>query len=192
MKKIILIWSVLLIAVTSHAQRNYRHSVGIDIGYMNGVSLKFNLVDNLYLQGDLGATFGVNPFDFIYYSFAPPFMQADLGGQIHVLYEKPSNKYSILSWIVGGGGKFGKECFHSLSSPFFRAGATALLGLEWNFDILPMSLQLDTRLGYGVAFAIDKSSTNHSYHWFYSVDEPYHFFDYSIVFSVRYCFGRRQ
>ena len=191
MKKIIIICGVLLVAVASHAQRNFRHSVGINIGhYLNGVSLKFNLVDNLYLQGDFGFTLVVNPLAEIHYSLGP-FFQADLGGQIHVLYEKPSNKYSILSWIVGGGGKFGKECLHSLSSPFFRASATVLLGLEWNFDI-PLSLQFDTRLGYGVAFATDKSSTSHSYHWFYSVDEPCHFFDYSLVFSVRYCFGRRK
>ena len=179
---------MLLIAVTSHAQRNFRHSVGIDVGCLNGVSLKFNLVDNLYLQGDLGATFMASPLSFIHYSFGP-FMQVDLGGQIHVLYEKPFNNHPIVSWIVGGGGGFGKECLQSLSSPFFKASATALLGLEWTFDI-PWSLQLDTRLGYGVAFATDKSSTFS--HWFYSVDESYHFFDYSIVFSVRYCFGRRK
>jgi hypothetical protein len=187
MKKIMMICSVLLIAVSSHAQQNFRHSVGVDIGHLYGVSLKLNLVDNLYLQGDFGATLVANPLSFIHYGFGP-FMQVDLGGQIHVLYEKPFNKHPKVSWLAGGGGGFGKECLQSISSPFFKAGATALFGLEWTFGI-PLSLQLDTRLGYGVAFALDKSSNNS--HFFYSVDEPYHFFDYALVFSIRYCFGKR-
>lgn len=168
---------------------NYKHSVGINVGWLDGLSLRFNIGKNIHLQTDFGFAFHANPLYFIHEAFGGPFLYADMGFQVNVLYENKFPNSNNTFWIAGGGLSFGKECTESFKSPYLKTGAKAILGIEWKFDI-PLSLQLDTRQGYGVIFAQIKSN-NENKHLLLS-NSPVHFFDYSFVFSVRYHFGKRN
>jgi len=169
---------------------NNKHSLGLNIGWLDGLSLKFNMWNNLFIQTDIGVSCQANPFCFIHESFGGPFLYTDLGVQLNVFYEKLFPNSCNAYWLAGGGIHIGKECTESIKSPYFKTGAKIMLGIEWKFNI-PLSLQLDTRQGYGVIFAIDNKSFE-SKHLFLSTKHPIHFFDYSFVFSIRYHFGKKN
>ena len=166
---------------------NYKHSVGLNIGWLDGLSMKFNVGENLYLQTDIGGSFHANPLCFIHDALGGPVIYTDLGVQLNVFYENRFPKRSNAYWIVGGGMSFGKDCTESIKSPNYKTGADVMLGIEWKFNI-PLSIQLDTRQGYGVIFAPTKVA-NDNKDLLYSKN-PWQFYDYSFVFSVRYCFGK--
>lgn len=42
----------------------HKHSVGVNVGWLDGLSLKFNFGNNIYLQTDFGFSFHANPFFF--------------------------------------------------------------------------------------------------------------------------------
>lgn len=55
------------------------HSIGINVGWLNGVSLKFHLKNKVYLQTDLGLFYSANPLYFIHDVFGP-FLYLGYGG----------------------------------------------------------------------------------------------------------------
>ncbi len=168
------------------AQNNYRHSVGANLSWMNGISFKFNLKGNVYLQTDWGMGINTNVlFPVINELYFCP----DLGGQVNILYERKFSKTANTYWIVGGGICGAKDWSKGLTSPYWKTGAKVVLGLEWCFDI-PMSIQLDMRHGYGLMFSANKNFDGGENLLFTINHVPFHFYDFSMVFSIRYCFDK--
>ena len=163
------------------------HSIGINVGWLNGISLKFRLKNDVYLQTDLGLSYSANPLYFIHYVFGP-FLYLGYGGQVCVLYENNFPMKSNVFWITGAGMSFFKSIVSYPDSPAFKSGISAVLGIEWKFKI-PLSIRLDTRQGYGVLFAPIRNPKTQSVP---SPDYPWHFFDYAFVLSLNYHFGKKN
>lgn len=166
----------------------HKHSVGVNVGWLDGLSLKFNFGNNIYLLTDFGFSFHANPFFFIHETFGGPWLYADFGVQLNLIYENRFSNSRNTFWFAGGGVSFGKECTESFKSPYMKTGVKVMLGIEWKLDI-PLSLQLDTRQGYGVIFT--QTNNDVEKHLILS-NGSMHFFDYSFVFSVRYHFGNKN
>ena len=169
----------------------YKHSIGLSLGMFNGISLKNNLVSNVYLQTDIGFSYIGMPFSLIMTS-EPLLGYLDIGARLGFIYEKSFLKHKNSFWFLGGGFDFGKDIIDD-SAPYgfsslypLKVGAHAIVGFEWTFNI-PLSLQLDIRPGYGVLFASNKFV--HSNDWFVITKFPCHFFDFTVAFSIRYLFG---
>lgn len=195
MKKIItiLIFSVFATAsAQSYTQdtlglHNYRYSMGADIGWFDGIMLKIQIKNNLYLQADVGMGLF---FNFLALPISPS-LTCDLGGQLNLLYEKKFPKRTNTYWIAGGG------IYYAAVSPdgntkkvnTMKGGIKAILGIEYFVgERLPLSLQVDMRIGYNILY-----SPNNSYRGeFIPSDNPYHYFDYGFVFSIRYYFGKKN
>ena len=69
-----------------------------------------------------------------------------------------------MDWFIGGGFSSG----YDIGEETFKLGVNAMLGMEFMFDRIPLTLQLDFRPGLGV---LDFDET---------------FFDYAIGIGVRY------
>ncbi len=137
----------------------YKHSLGLVVGNINGISYKTFIKDHFAIELDLAGfevSLGV-PFDMYW---AAPVLN------LNFLYQGQFTKG--LYGIAGGGINIGYELFEHGG----KAGAGALLGLEYVFE-KPVSLQFDFRPGYGCVF--DDI-------W------DYHFFDWAVCLSVRYVF----
>ena len=160
----------------------YKHSVGINVGWVDGLSLKFNLHRNVYLQADLGLALGVRPLYFVK-GFFGPLLDVGYGGQIQVYAEDRFPEKTNTFWMLGGGVGYSK-CFGTIPENWdSKFGIHVLLGIEWKFDI-PLSLQLDFRPGCSAMFPTNYKS-NHLF-----LDNSWFFIDYAFVFSVRYNFGK--
>ena len=165
----------------------YKHSVGFSaFCSFVGVSLKFNLKENLYLQSDFGGNAYIN-FLFIPVS---PALGVDFGVQSYLLYERKFPRRSNTYWIVGGGLNFaGVPHIPYSKQVSLKGGLKAIFGIEYIAEKAPFSIQLDTRWGYGVIYStqgVEAYRRNGEI----PDNNPYHFLDYGIVFSLRYHFGK--
>ena len=166
---------------------NYKYSVGVDIGWFDGVSLKVNLGKNIFLQTDIGMGIFLNLFALT----ISPDITVDLGGQLFLFYENKFPRRTNTYWLAGGG-----LCFAALSPTdqtkkvnTIKGGAKALLGIEYYFGgKAPLSIQVDTRLGYNVMYSPKDTRRG----VFIPSDNPYHYFDYGFVFTLRYHFGKKN
>ena len=171
------------------AQNNYKHSVGGCAGSITGISLKFNLKDNVYLQTDWGVSLSTNLLCPVINEL---YICPNLGGQLNILYEKKFRNATNTFWIIGGGVCGAKDLAKGITSPYWKTGVRLVWGIEWCFDF-PLSIQLDTRQGYGLFFSSDKNFDGSENPLFFTFGHvPFHFYDFSLVFSVRYCFGKND
>ena len=171
---------------------NYKHSVGLNVGMHSGFTMKFNLKNNWCFQADMGVSLLVNPFSYNI-GVLGPWFYVDFGGHLNLLYERKFTKRTHTFWFVGIGGGFGKELIGAqkpMDSPYMKTDTYGILGIEWFFDI-PLSLQLETQLGYGLIFA-PKNANFDNVSPFFEWPNPYHFMEIAFVFSVKYCFGKRN
>ena len=153
-----------------------------------GVSLKFNLRNNLYLQTDIGGDAYLN-FLFIPQS---PTLRADFGAQFYLLYEDKFPKRTNTYWIVGGGLNFAGVPHIPYSKQIsLKSGAKALLGIEYIPENTPISIQFDSRIGYGIMYST-KGVKPWERNGYLSDNNPYHFFDYGFVFTLRFHFGKKN
>ena len=167
---------------------NNKHSVGISaFCSFVGVSLKFNLKNNLYLQTDFGGNAYLN-FLFIPVS---PGLGADFGAQVYLLYEDVFPHRTNVFWVAGCGLNLaGVPHIPYSKQVSLKGGAKAILGIECALGNTPFSIQVDTRWGYGIMYST-KGVRSWERNGYIPEDNPYHFLDYSIVFSLRYHFDKR-
>ena len=165
-----------------------KNSIGISaLCSFVGISLKYNLKRNLYLQTDIGGNAYIN-FLFIPHS---PTLGADFGAQIYLLYEDLFPKRTNTYWIVGGGLNFaGVPHIPYSKQVSLKGGAKVILGIEFIPEKTPISIQIDTRLGYGIMYST-KGVRPWERNSYLPGDNPYHFFDYGFVFSLRFHFSKR-
>ena len=167
----------------------YKHSVGGCAGSMAGLSMKFNLKGNVYLQTDWGVTSHLSPL-YPYIEELGPMLYVGIGGDVSFLYEKKIRNTTNMWWLAGINLIGDKHIDNDFKTGYWRTGARIVLGIEWRLDI-PICFQLEARQGYGLIFAPDWDKHDFSKDKYWSFcGSPYHFFDFSMVFSVRYCFGQ--
>lgn len=164
---------------------NYQYSIGVCVGaWFNGISLKSNLAHNLYLQSDFGLGIDIRK------SIVPE--GCDIGFKINLLYENRILNRTNTYWLVGGG-IVGGIVPHDAGKKevSLKGGVQAILGIEYIFDSIPMSLQIDTREGYGIIYSAKGTNPSNRIGMI-SNNNPYHFFDYSFVFSLRFHFNKKN
>lgn len=190
MKKIIITLLLICVLGGMSAQNdadtaglhNYKHSVGIDLAWMYGVSWKYNMINNWYLQTDLGVTF---------WGLEIP-ITLDVGGRLFVFYEDLFSKRTNTYWIVGGGVGLGAVP-HTLGGKeaSLKGSAQTLLGIEFNPRNTHLSFQFDARLGYGIIYSTEGVEPSGRL-GFVSNANPYHYFDFAFVASIRFFFCKKN
>ncbi|MBR3559275.1 MAG: hypothetical protein IKN78_10420 [Bacteroidales bacterium] len=156
------------------------HSVGINLGWTDGVSLKFNIEGNVYLQSDIGIN-----MHFLVPIIPIPF---DIGCDVKAVYEKKFSKATNTCWFAGGGLSFGIVPHSKKDNGIsFKESVLSIFGIEYMMDSHPLSVQFDARFGYGI---IHTPKVIRPDRIGFPNDNPYHFLDFGIVFSLRYHFGK--
>ena len=181
--------SVQTINKETRGASDKKNSVGISaFCSFVGVSLKFNLRNNLYFQTDIGGDAYLN-FLFIPRS---PTLGADFGTQFYILYEDKFPKRTNTYWIVGGGLNLAGVPHIPYSKQIsFKSGAKVLLGIEYMPENTSISIQIDTRMGYGIMYST-KGVKPWERNGYLPNDNPYSFFDYGFVFTLRFHFGKKN
>ena len=167
----------------------FKYSVGLSwFSSFNGVSLKFNLNNHLYLQTDFGAHAYLN---FLFIPISPT-LGADFGTQIYLLYENKFPRRTNIYWMAGGGLNFaGVPHLPYSKQVSLKGGAQAILGIEFMAESVPLSVQVDTRWGYGVIYST-KGVKPWERNGYIPENNPYHFLDYGFVVTLRYHFDKRN
>lgn len=177
----------------------YKHSLGIVAGNINGISYKTFVRKHFAIELDLaGCEVSLCSFRDYYeyydnYNYQSKYYEyirtvsAMSGPVLHLNFLYQGHFTKGLYGMVGGGINIGYSFTPELrkayrpnmyNNPyanweeFGKAGAGALLGLEYVFE-KPVALQFDFRPGYGILF---------------SDLDYYNFFDWSLCLSVRYVF----
>ena len=198
MKKLMKIISLSFIVIfltgnaVTYAQSSYNHSIGVTVGTFYGPTYKTFLMEKMALQVDLGVKLNTI-LDW-------PGVAWDLELNPNLAYQSNIGNSGLL-WFAGGGLSLGYafvETYKSYSD-YFNAGkfgVNAIIGMEYIFSSVPLSLQLDFRPGYGLIFyneILDPSDI-----WWAEIlgmtDKDYkykirdHYFDWTIGLSLRYTF----
>ena len=115
---------ILLLASTSFSQ-NYKMALGFKGGYPGYGSLnaKKSISKSDYLEASIGG-FGRNSYS--------------TGFHVELDYERMQALEDGFSFYYGGGVLLG------LTSSFVHLAPKALLGLEYNFEDLPLNISIDT------------------------------------------------
>lgn len=134
-KTILLAFVLLLIGSTTAFSQQYRHAVGLKLGYDFALTYKMNLSEANSI--DLGVnlhpwgTFGLNVYGYYNWQWA-------------------INQVPGLSWYVGPGAHIG------FFSNAFYLSINGLIGLEYKFQNIPLALSIDW--GPGVGFVMAKET----------------------------------
>ena len=115
---------ILLLASSSFSQ-NYKMAIGFKGGYPGYGSLnaKKSISNSDYLEASIGG-FGRYPYN--------------VGFNVQIDYERMQALEEGFSFYYGGGVLLG------LTSSFVHLAPKALLGLEYNFEDLPLNISIDT------------------------------------------------
>lgn len=172
-KKILLVVALVVAAASAQAQQPYKHSIGVSVGSLEGVSYKMFFTDQLALHADLGfqmlATVGGSDGytnDLRFWTFV---------ANPNVVYQDNITGWNWggIGWFAGGGLSLGLAQGFSSNTTLGKWGINAIAGVELGLDDAPLAISLDFRPGYGMAF-VENGSVS--------------FFDWAIAASVRYTF----
>ncbi len=208
MKKILLrITLVALFATTifSANAQNYKHSAGIVVGTMEGLSYKGFISNNLAIQADLVfkvlPTAGTSTLSTKFYgeygtsnwsepiTVSSSFTGWSFEANPNLLYQSQITDFDecTLYWYAGGGVSLGLGREFSVGQEAGvdgKWGLNAIGGVELAFDI-PLAIFLDFRPGYGMYFTnrIDRvpGLSTHT-------RGITNFFDWGLGLGARYCF----
>ncbi len=146
MYKSLLFLGLILTTSLASAQQFSEHSLGLRLGDGNGfgseISYQYGLSEQNRLEIDLGWNDG-DDFD---------------GFKLTGVYQWVWNLEGNFNWYVGAGAGFGSYEYevNIPNSPAFNEDETFLLaagqiGIEYNFNEIPLQLSIDTRpeLGFG-------------------------------------------
>ena len=115
---------ILLLASSSFSQ-NYKMALGFKGGYpgYGTLNAKKSISNSDYLEASIGG-FGRYPYN--------------VGFNVQIDYERMQALEEGFSFYYGGGVLLG------LTSSFVHLAPKALLGLEYNFEDLPLNISIDT------------------------------------------------
>lgn len=116
---------LILFLTTSFFSQNYKMALGFKGGYPGYGSLnaKKSISNSDYLEASIGG-FGRYPYN--------------VGFNVQIDYERMQALEDGFSFYYGGGVLLG------LTSSFVHLAPKALLGLEYNFEDLPLNISIDT------------------------------------------------
>ena len=116
---------LILFLTTSFFSQNYKMALGFKGGYPGYGSLnaKKSISKSDYLEASIGG-FGRYPYN--------------IGFNVQLDYERMQALEDGFSFYYGGGVLLG------LTSSFVHLAPKALLGLEYNFEDLPLNISIDT------------------------------------------------
>ena len=116
---------LILFLTTSFFSQNYKMALGFKGGYPGYGSLnaKKSISKSDYLEASIGG-FGRYPYN--------------IGFHVQIDYERMQALEEGFSFYYGGGVLLG------LTSSFVHLAPKALLGLEYNFEDLPLNISIDT------------------------------------------------
>jgi hypothetical protein len=116
---------LILFLTTSFFSQNYKMALGFKGGYPGYGSLnaKKSISKSDYLEASIGG-FGRYPYN--------------IGFHVQLDYERMQALEDGFSFYYGGG------VFLGLTSSFVHLAPKALLGLEYNFEDLPLNISIDT------------------------------------------------
>jgi opacity protein-like surface antigen len=116
---------LILFLTTSFFSQNYKMALGFKGGYPGYGSLnaKKSISKSDYLEASIGG-FGRYPYN--------------VGFNVQIDYERMQALEEGFSFYYGGGVLLG------LTSSFVHLAPKALLGLEYNFEDLPLNISIDT------------------------------------------------
>lgn len=209
MKKICVFAVALSLVVTSLAA-DYQKSVGLLVGNLTGFSYKHFITENLAIQSDLGigilaTAAGVGVTVHMDGMSASDFASLkgytlsiyDFGINENVLYQQ-SIKGSNFSYVLGGGMSLGFASPYKMtydgysnwmvgtekgnSEPMFKYGINGYVGIEYKMPDAPITFGADFRPGYGLLAVSHYSDGD------LSESVQYHYFDWHLSVSMRYCF----
>lgn len=159
----------------------YTHSVGVQAGGFVALSYKGFVLNtkNLALQMDLGCrmTEAATVEDGFLFLGMPGISCGVYTFEVNpnITYQDEIKDFSFgaLDWVAGGGFSLGLiNRLGNTHSPFGKFGLNAFAGMELELKDTPVTVGVDFRPGYGIAFGRDGGS----------------FFDWCIGASVRYRF----
>ena len=206
MKKRFFLAAALAVSVAANAQ-SYQHSIGLNVGSMEGISYKGFLNRNVAVGLDLGVSFLKTPATvvetykyndsnknkkYVSKGFTYVAWELDLNPNIVYQNEITSWRNAELGWFAGAGASLGMMKPTSVSRGNFsmsltdyklsgKFGLNAIGGVEMSFGRTPIAISLDFRPGYGLMFRPQKNET-------YTYTQLAHFFDWKLVAAVRYTF----
>ncbi len=186
MKKLLTL-AFAIIALSASAQ--YKHAVGPIVGTLYGVSYKTFLGEHFAIETDLGIGLHKNPGAiYVDGDYDESFTNEgywDLVINPNFLYQAPivNPSSGTLSYFAGGGVHLGMAMEYGLPQPLGSAGAKAMVGVEWTFNKIPLTLSFDFRPGYSCVFGNIVYAT-----WWKSATffTTMHMFDWTIGISARY------
>jgi len=119
---------ILLLASTSFSQ-NYKMAIGFKGGYPGYGSLnaKKSISKSDYIEASIGG-FGRYPYN--------------IGFHVQLDYERMQNLEEGFSFYYGLGALLGMTSISNVA--FVHLAPKALLGLEYNFEDLPLNISIDT------------------------------------------------
>lgn len=194
MKKItITLLAVLFITTAANAQSAYKHSAGINVGSLEGVSYKTMLSDHFAISTDLGVKFTVSP------------TKGSINISPQTFELNPNFMYqsalkSNISFFAGGGvslgycwtmlsGNLGKlaAAFSDVRFNAGKFGINAIAGLEYKFNG-PWAISFDFRPGYGMIFYKDAYYNYDDILVVSTKADLVHYFDWGLNLGIRYIF----
>jgi hypothetical protein len=150
MKKIILTFSLAVCFIAFANAQDYKTALGLRAGWNQGLTIKHFISGKSALEGLLAW----------HYS----------GFEITGLYEVHNRAFDVerLNWYYGGGAHIGfyGNSYDGGSGTFI--GLDGILGLEYNFNDLPINISLDWKPAFDFGYS--------------------HFFGDGGALSIRYCF----
>ncbi len=128
MKRILLVLIVIFAIYNADAQI-YKTAYGLKVGWIVGANAKHFISQKSAIEGDLD----IQKKGFI------------LTGTYQ--YHFDVKKIETFKWFIGGGAHFGlwdkSVTWVSLKEPTYIGGITAMIGIEYAFPTIPLSLALD-------------------------------------------------
>lgn len=208
MKKIFFAALALLVAGTAMAGEN-KHSIGLTVGSLNGITYKYFFTEKFALQNDLvvgfQATAGgeqgdsdldhktISTVEFVYnpnalyhLSLGSTGLNMAFGGGLSIGIGRP---YYYRYWD----GDYRESSYDSWFGYTKREtpkmggkfGINAFAGIEYPMPSAPVVFAFDFRPGYGVMFASARYEKGSEW---YKTNVTFHTFDWRLSLSMRYCF----
>ena len=186
--KSLLVGIFMLASISAVNAQNYKHSIGVVVGTMDGVSYKTFFSENLALKADLAYKYTVTyggkyDYGYGYSSYNSYVSTFELNPNF--LYQKniTSFGWGDLDWYAGGGvsigyafGGYGYSYGYGYGRGYGlgKFGVNASGGVELALTgKVPLAFDSDFRPGYGLLFGRGGTGS---------------YFDWALTFGVRYCF----
>jgi hypothetical protein len=137
MKKTGLIMVLILVVCVITKAQDYNTGIGLRVGWFNGITVKHFITENKAIEAIASTRWGGYDFTALF--------------EIH----KPAFDADGLYWYFGVGGHIGfwegdRVRWSNTDKPYNVIGVDAILGMEYNFNEVPINLSLDWKPAFNL------------------------------------------